>query len=55
MSHLDELVLDVRSLGGAVVVGRQRRGADQHVAHADLAAAVALAVIAGETLDQHAR
>ena len=54
MHHLDELVLDVRRLGGAVVVCRQRRGADQHVAHADLAAAVALAMIPGEALDQHA-
>ena len=47
-------VLDVRGLGGAVVVRRERRRADEHVADAHLAAAVALAVIAGETLDQHA-
>ena len=55
MSYLDELVFDVRGLGGAVVVCRQRGGADQHVAHADLAAAVTLTVITGETLNQHAR
>ena len=36
-------------------VGGQRRGADEHVADADLAAAVALAVEAGEALDQRAR
>ena len=34
---------------------RDSRRTDQHVAHADLAAAVALAVIARETLNQHAR
>ena len=54
MHHLDELVLDVGGLVGAVVIGRQRRSADQYVAHAHLAAAVALAVIAGKALDQHA-
>ena len=41
-------------LGGAVVVGGQGGGADEHVADADLAAAVALAVEAGEALDERA-
>ncbi len=40
--------------GGAVVVGGQGGRADEHVADADLAAAVALAVEAGEPLDERA-
>ena len=40
-------------LGRAVVVGGHRRRADEHVAHAHLAPAVALAVVAGEALHQH--
>ena len=54
VGHLDDLVFDVAGLGGAVVLGGQGGGADEHVAHADLAAAVALAVIAGEALHQRA-
>ena len=54
MGHLDELVLDVAGLGSAVVVGGHGGRADQHVAHAHLTAAVALAVITGEALHQHA-
>ena len=41
-------------LGRAVVVGGQGGGADEHVAHAHLAPAVALAVVAGEALHHHA-
>ena len=43
------------ALGDAVHVGGERGGADEHVADADLAAAVALAVEAGEALDEGAR
>ena len=54
MGHLDELILDVAGLVGAVVVGGHGGGADEHVAHAHLTATVALAVVAGEPLHQHA-
>ncbi|MPM38425.1 hypothetical protein SDC9_85054 [bioreactor metagenome] len=54
MGHLDELILHRAGLLHAVVLRRQRRRADHHVAHADLAAAVALAVIPGEALHHHA-
>ena len=54
VGHLDEFVLDVAGLGRPVVVGRHRRRADEHVAHAHLAPAVTLAVIAGEALHHHA-
>ena len=50
MGHLNELVLDGAGLLHAVVLGSQCRRADDHVAHAHLAAAVALAVVAGEAL-----
>ena len=53
MGHLDELILDVAGLGGAVIVGGHGGGADQHVAHAYLAPAVALAVVTGEAFHQH--
>ena len=52
MNHLNQFVFQVGCLGRAVIVGRQRRRADQHIAHADLAAAVALTVIPGEALHQ---
>jgi len=52
MCHFNELVFDVRGFGRAVVIGRQCRRADQHVAHADLAAAVALTMVAGKALHQ---
>ena len=54
MGHLNELVLDVAGLLHAVVLGGQCRRADDHVAYTHLAAAVALAVIAGEALHHHA-
>ena len=54
MHHLDQLVLDVRGFRCAVVVSRQSRRADQHVADADFAAAVALSVISGKTLHERA-
>ena len=54
MGHLNELVLDVAGLLHAVILGGQCRRADDHVAHPHLAAAVALAVIAGEALHHHA-
>jgi len=54
MRHFDELVLDMGGLIRAIVIRRQRRRADEDVAHADLAAAVALAMVAGKPLDQHA-
>jgi len=53
MGHLDELVLHGAGLLHAVVLGGQSRRADDHVAHAHLAAAVALAVITGEALHHH--
>ena len=40
------------ALATPLYVGGQCGGADQHVADADLAAAVALPVVAGEALDQ---
>ena len=48
------LSLTADGLLHAVVLGGQSRGADQRVAHAHLAAAVALAVVAGEALHHHA-
>ena len=54
MGHLDELVLDSGGLLHAVVLSGQSGGTDQGIAHAHLAAAVALTVIAGETLHHHA-
>ena len=54
VDHLDQLVLHSAGLLHAVVLGGQSGGADQGVAHADLAAAVGLAVIAGEALHDHA-
>ena len=54
VGHLDQLVLDSGGLLHTVVLGSQSGGADQGVAHADLAAAVGLAVIAGEALHDHA-
>ena len=54
MGHLDQLVLNSGSLLDAVVLGSQSGSTDQGVANADLAAAVALTMIAGETLDDHA-
>ena len=54
VGHLDELILDVAGLGRAVVVGGHGGRPDEHVAHANLAPAVALAVVAGEPLHQHA-
>ena len=54
MGHLDQLVLDSGGLLHTVVLGSQSGGADQGVAHADLAAAVGLAVITGEALHDHA-
>ena len=54
VGHLDELVLDSRGLLHAVVLGGESRSADEGVAHAHLAAAVGLAVIAGEALHDHA-
>ena len=54
MSHLDELVLDVGSLGRACHFASQCGSADQNVAYADLAAAVRLTVVACEALYDHA-
>ena len=54
MDHFDQFVFQVGCFGRAVIVGRQRRRADQHVTHADLAAAVALAMIAGKPFHQRA-
>ena len=54
VGHLDELILHRAGLLHAVVLGSQGRSADEGVAHAHLAAAVALAVIAGEALHHHA-
>ena len=54
MDHLDDLVLDVGRLGAAVAFGGRLGRADEHVAVSDLATAVGLAVIAGETFHQHA-
>ena len=54
MSHLNELILHGGGLLHAVVLGGQSRGADDHVAHAHLAPAVALAVVAGEPLYDYA-
>ena len=54
MGHLDQLILDMGSLCRARHIARQRGCADQHVAYADLAAAVALAMVAREALDDHA-
>ena len=54
MGHLDQLVLNVGSLGGASHLASQSGSADQNVAYADLAAAVRLTVIACETLYNHA-
>ena len=55
MGHLDELVLDGTRLLHAVVFGGERGCADDDITHADLAAAVALTVIAREALHDHAR
>ena len=54
MGHLDELVFHGAGLLHAVVLGHQRSGADEGIAHTHLAAAVGLAVIAGEALHHHA-
>ena len=54
VGHLDELVLDMRSLGRARHLTCQRGSADEHIANADLAAAVGLTVIAREALYHHA-
>ena len=54
VGHLDQLVLNVGSLGGASHLASQSGSADQNVAYADLAAAVRLTVIACETLYDHA-
>ena len=54
MGHLDELILHRAGFLHAVVLGGQGSRADEGVAHAHLAAAVALAVIAGEALHHHA-
>ena len=54
MDHFDELILDMGCLRCPVIVGGQRRRADQHVTDADLTAAVALPVVSGKTLDQGA-
>ena len=54
VDHLDQLVLHGAGLLHAVVLSGQGGGADQGVAHAHLAAAVGLAVIAGEPLHHHA-
>ena len=54
MDHFDQFVFQMGGLGRAVIVGRQRCRTDQHVAHADFAAAVALAVIPGESFHQRA-
>ena len=52
--HFDELVFNMGSLHCAVIVRGQRRCADQHITHAHLAAAIALAMVSGETLDKGA-
>ena len=54
MGHLDELILDGRGFFHAVVLGGKGRGSDDHVAYADFAPAVALAVVAREALHDHA-
>ena len=54
MRHLDDLVFDVRRFRRAVIFRGERGCANQHIAHADLTSAVALAVITGKALDQHA-
>mmetsp|Transcript_99306 Transcript_99306/g.286559 ORF Transcript_99306/g.286559 Transcript_99306/m.286559 type:complete len:385 (-) Transcript_99306:481-1635(-) len=51
VSDLDDLVLDVRGLGNAVVVGDGRRRAEHDVAEARLAD-VGAAVVGGETLHE---
>mmetsp|Transcript_104101 Transcript_104101/g.299619 ORF Transcript_104101/g.299619 Transcript_104101/m.299619 type:complete len:440 (+) Transcript_104101:281-1600(+) len=51
---LDDLVLDVRGLGHAVVVRHRRRGAEHHVAEARLAD-VGAAVVGREALDEGLR
>ncbi|CAN4035567.1 DUF3995 domain-containing protein, partial [Dysosmobacter welbionis] len=53
VGHLDQLILHRAGLLHAVVLGNQGSGTDQGVAYADLAAAVALPVIAGESLYDH--
>ena len=53
MGHLDELILDVAGLGSAIVVSGNSSSTDQNIAYADLAAAVALAVVTGKALHQH--
>ena len=54
VGHLDELVLDMRSLGRARHLTCQRGSADEHIAYTNLAAAVGLTVIAREALYHHA-
>ena len=54
VDHLDQLVLHRAGLLHAVVLGNQGSGTDQGVAYADLAAAVALPVVAGKALHHHA-
>ncbi|CAN4071960.1 D-alanyl-lipoteichoic acid biosynthesis protein DltB, partial [Dysosmobacter welbionis] len=54
VDHLDQLVLHRAGLLHAVVLRCQRRSTDQRVAHAHLAAAVALPVVAREPLHHHA-
>ncbi|MPM24389.1 hypothetical protein SDC9_70871 [bioreactor metagenome] len=54
MGHLDELVLHSAGLLHAVVLSSQRGSTDHHVAHAHLAATVALAMIAGKAFHHHA-
>lgn len=52
--HLGQILLDVGSLAHAVVLGHQGGGADEHVGDGGLAAAVAEAVVIGESQGQAA-
>ena len=54
MRHLNDLILDVRSLCTACHLNCQLRSANQNVAYANLAAAVRLTMITSETLYHHA-
>ena len=51
--HFNKLVLDVAGLLCTVVLSGERSRSNDHIAHANLAAAVALAVVAGKSLDHH--
>ena len=54
MGHLDQLILNMRSLCRASHLTCQCGSADEHIANADLAAAVGLTVIACKALYHHA-